>query len=314
MASQIFVNLPVKDLDRSIKFFTSLGFTFNPTVHRRDRDLHDRGREHLRHAADARRSSRTFTPKPICDATQATEVLVCLALGSRAEVEDMVAKAVAAGGHDLPRAAGPRLHVSSTASRTRTATSGSWSTWWPNGGRGLSGPAHTRCKDDRTWQNTMTLIPASELVKRNNVRFPNESDEYRRARDALLAEEIELRRHIERVAEQRRALPLRRAGDQGLSVRRARRGRSPSPSLFGPHQTLVVYSYMFGPQRERPCPMCTSLLSAWDGEARDVDQRVALAVVARSPIERLVAFKTRARLEAPQPLRRRQRRLHARLS
>jgi predicted dithiol-disulfide oxidoreductase (DUF899 family) len=37
--------------------------------------------------------------------------------------------------------------------------------------------------------------------------------------------------------------------------------------------------------------MCTSLLSAWDGEARDVEQRVALAVVARSPIERLIAFK-----------------------
>src|SRR3546814_3226373 len=61
--------------------------------------------------------------------------------------------------------------------------------------------------------------------------------------------------------------------------------------LFGDKQTLVVYSYMFGPQRTRPCPMCTSLLSAWEGEARDVDQRVALAVVARSPIERLVAFK-----------------------
>ena len=48
---------------------------------------------------------------------------------------------------------------------------------------------------------------------------------------------------------------------------------------------------MFGPQRARPCPMCTSLLSAWDGEARDIEQRIALAVVARSPIERLVAFK-----------------------
>ncbi len=51
------------------------------------------------------------------------------------------------------------------------------------------------------------LKPALELAKKNGVRFPNESDEYRRARDALLAEEIELRRHIERVAEQRRALP-----------------------------------------------------------------------------------------------------------
>ncbi|MGN6193150.1 MAG: DUF899 family protein, partial [Rhodanobacteraceae bacterium] len=45
------------------------------------------------------------------------------------------------------------------------------------------------------------------------------------------------------------------------------------------------------PQRERPCPMCTSLLSAWDGEARDIEQNAALAVIARSPIERLTAFK-----------------------
>ena len=51
------------------------------------------------------------------------------------------------------------------------------------------------------------LKPAIELARINGVRFPNESAEYRRARDALLAEEIELRRHIERVAEQRRALP-----------------------------------------------------------------------------------------------------------
>ena len=51
------------------------------------------------------------------------------------------------------------------------------------------------------------LRPAIELASLNGVRFPNESDEYRRARNALLAEEIELRRHIERVAEQRRALP-----------------------------------------------------------------------------------------------------------
>jgi predicted dithiol-disulfide oxidoreductase (DUF899 family) len=54
---------------------------------------------------------------------------------------------------------------------------------------------------------------------------------------------------------------------------------------------LIVYNYMFGPQRERPCPMCTSLLSAWDGEAQDVEQRAAFAIVATSPIERLTAFK-----------------------
>jgi predicted dithiol-disulfide oxidoreductase (DUF899 family) len=42
--------------------------------------------------------------------------------------------------------------------------------------------------------------------------------------------------------------------------------------LFGDKDTLAIYSYMFGPERDRPCPMCTSLLSAWDGEARDIEQ------------------------------------------
>lgn len=135
-----------------------------------------------------------------------------------------------------------------------------------------------------------TLAAASELVKRNGVTFPNESDEYRRARDALLCEEIELRRHIERVAEQRRALPP--GGEVKGDYRfQGEDGSCDVAGLFGDKQTLVVYSYMFGPQRERPCPMCTSLLSAWDGVARDIEQQVALAVVARAPIERLVAFK-----------------------
>src|SRR5579872_4638649 len=134
------------------------------------------------------------------------------------------------------------------------------------------------------------LIPAVELVKRSEYRFPNESPEYRRARDALLAEEIELRRHIERVAEQRRALPP--GGKVPKDYRfMGEKGPVTFSDLFGDKQSLVIYSYMFGPERARPCPMCTSLLSAWDGEARDIEQRVALAVIARSPIERLVAFK-----------------------
>jgi predicted dithiol-disulfide oxidoreductase (DUF899 family) len=136
---------------------------------------------------------------------------------------------------------------------------------------------------------TANLVPAKELADRNQFRFPNESAEYRRARQALLAEEIELRRHIERVAEQRRALPpggtvkdYEFVGENG-PVRLA--------DLFGDKQTLVTYCFMYGPQRERPCPMCTSLLSAWDGEVPDIEQNVALAIIARSPIERLVAFK-----------------------
>ena len=134
------------------------------------------------------------------------------------------------------------------------------------------------------------LKPAAELARASGMRFPNESAEYRRAREALLVEEIELRRHIERVAQQRRALP------PGGEVTRdyaceGEQGPVSFAGLFGDKTTLVVYNYMFGPQRERPCPMCTSLLSAWDGEVPDITQRVALAVVARSPLQRLLAFK-----------------------
>ena len=137
---------------------------------------------------------------------------------------------------------------------------------------------------------TQELVPAQELARRSAMRFPNESVEYRHARTALLAEEIELRRHIERVAEQRRALP------PGGEVTKqyqfdSEKGPITFAGLFRDKQTLVTYSFMFGPQRERPCPMCTSLLGSWAGEAQDIGQRVALAVIARSPIERLLAFK-----------------------
>ena len=139
-------------------------------------------------------------------------------------------------------------------------------------------------------QTKPELVPAKDLAAKNKISFPNESAEYRRARNALLAEEIELRRHIERVAEMRRAMP------PGGEVKKqyqfqGERGPVSLADLFGDKQTLVVYSYMFGPQRERPCPMCTSLLSSWDGEAQDMEQNVALAVVAQSPIEKVVAFK-----------------------
>jgi predicted dithiol-disulfide oxidoreductase (DUF899 family) len=135
-----------------------------------------------------------------------------------------------------------------------------------------------------------TLTPAAELARANPIHIPNESAEYRAARTALLAEEIELRRHIERVAAQRRALP------PGGPVTGDYRFEGPDgptdlAGLFGDKQTLVVYSYMFGPQRERPCPMCTNLLDAWDANAADIGQRAALAVVARSPFARLADWK-----------------------
>lgn len=55
--------------------------------------------------------------------------------------------------------------------------------------------------------DTQTLVPAQQLAATNKAHYPNESAEYRAARNKLLVEEIELRRHLERVASQRRALP-----------------------------------------------------------------------------------------------------------
>ncbi|MCX5496137.1 DUF899 family protein [Kaistia dalseonensis] len=138
---------------------------------------------------------------------------------------------------------------------------------------------------------SQNLVPAAELARISPVRFPNESAEYRAARTALLAEEIELRRHIERVAAMRRALPPGGvvAGDYRFE---GENGPVSLSDLFGDKDTLAIYSYMFGPTRARPCPMCTNLLGALEGNANDVMQRMALAVVARSPIERLTAWKT----------------------
>lgn len=137
--------------------------------------------------------------------------------------------------------------------------------------------------------NAQPLVPAGELAALNTFRMPNESPEYRKARNALLAEEIELRRHIERVAELRRALP---PGGEARGDYRfvGAQGATDLAGLFGDKDTLVTYGWMYGPQRERPCPMCTSLLSAWDGEAADIGRNVALAVISRSPYERMLAF------------------------
>jgi len=134
------------------------------------------------------------------------------------------------------------------------------------------------------------LTPAAELAKKNHSHFPNESDDYRRARDALLAEEIELRRHLERVAGQRRQLPP--GGEVKKDYRfEGEQGAKTLAQLFGEKDTLVVYNYMFGPQRKQPCPMCTSLMSSWESHAPDIEQRVGFAMVARSPIGRLIEAK-----------------------
>lgn len=97
MATKIFVNLPVKNLNKSIEFFTKLGFSFN-------QQFTDETATCMIVTDDifamllTEEKFKTFTPKEICDAKKYTEVLVALSYDSRADVDDMVRKAVAAGG------------------------------------------------------------------------------------------------------------------------------------------------------------------------------------------------------------------------
>jgi predicted dithiol-disulfide oxidoreductase (DUF899 family) len=138
---------------------------------------------------------------------------------------------------------------------------------------------------------TDTLASAGQLARETEVRFPHESADYRAARTALLAEEIELRRHMERVAAMRRALPpggavsgdYRFEGEDGREVGLA--------DLFGDKQTLAGHSFMYGPQRKQPCPMCTAFLGPLDANAADLGQHMSLVVFARAPMETLKAFK-----------------------
>jgi predicted dithiol-disulfide oxidoreductase (DUF899 family) len=127
------------------------------------------------------------------------------------------------------------------------------------------------------------------------VRFPDESNEYRLARNQLLDAEIALRAQIEQVAQMRRALPAGGKTPEDykfveIGKDDVERTTSLSELFQMNHQALFVYSFMFGPQMEAACPSCSSVLDALNGNARHISQRINLAVVARSPIERIAAF------------------------
>jgi predicted dithiol-disulfide oxidoreductase (DUF899 family) len=136
-----------------------------------------------------------------------------------------------------------------------------------------------------------TLRPAAELASIASKPFPNESKQYRVARTALLAEEIELRRHIERVAAQRRALPPGAEVTKNYEFLGEDGRRTNLAGMFGDRDTLVAYFWMYGPERRQPCPMCTAFLGSLDVPSRDIAQRLSVVAIGRSPIERQMAFK-----------------------
>ncbi len=122
------------------------------------------------------------------------------------------------------------------------------------------------------------------------IRFPNESEEYRAARDRLLEAEIALRKQIADVAAMRGQLPMGGAVEDyafdeivdGV-VKETRLS-----DLFAPDKdTLILYSYMYGPDNPSPCPMCTGILDGLNGQAHHLSQRVNVAVVGKSPAQRL---------------------------
>jgi predicted dithiol-disulfide oxidoreductase (DUF899 family) len=137
--------------------------------------------------------------------------------------------------------------------------------------------------------------PARAIVRTrvHDIRFPGESEQYRAARDELLRAEVELRRHTEAVAAQRRTLPLgglvptdytfAEGSTESDEVRQV----SLSELFEEGKDTLLLYSFMYGPSEPAACPLCSSFIDALDGELGHLTQRINFALVARSPIERL---------------------------
>ena len=137
---------------------------------------------------------------------------------------------------------------------------------------------------------TPALEPAEALAARNPIRQLGESEEYRAARQRLLVREYELRRLTESIATERRALPPGALLTQDYRFE-GEEGEVSLSDLFGGHDSLWIYSYMFGPQRKNPCPMCMGFLQALALRVPAIQANMGIAFTARSPLARLVEAK-----------------------
>ena len=131
------------------------------------------------------------------------------------------------------------------------------------------------------------------MSKPYSKRFPNESDEYRTARNALLEEEMQLRAHIEHIAEKRKLLPKGGQLKEDYEFS-GESGKVKFSELFSPDKnSLVVYSMMFDPADDVPCPLCTSIVDGLDGQAPHISDKVNFVVIAKAPIEKILHFSQR---------------------
>ena len=128
----------------------------------------------------------------------------------------------------------------------------------------------------------------------HDKRFPGEDEAYRAARDELLAAELALEDQLREVVAMRQALPVGGTIPQDYSFQEMESGNERTvhlSELFEPGKdSLFLYSFMFGPDDERPCPACTSLIDGFNGIGRHIGDRLNMAVVAKSPIGRIVDF------------------------
>lgn len=127
-----------------------------------------------------------------------------------------------------------------------------------------------------------------------SISFPGESDAYREARNELLQAELDLRTQLEKVAALRRELPPGGPLKEDYVFEELNEQvvvKTKMSELFAPGKnSLVVYSFMFAPNADQPCPMCNSILDGLNGQTQHVTQRANLVVVAKAPIEKLSAW------------------------
>ncbi len=134
------------------------------------------------------------------------------------------------------------------------------------------------------------------MGKFHDIHFPGETDTYRNARDTLLAAEMDLRKQLEEVASLRRRLPpggkLKQdytfeEGAADLTDQETVRQTRFSELFEKGKDSLIVYSFMYGPDAEHACPMCVSLLDSLNGNAHHAQDRINLAVIAKAPTQKI---------------------------
>jgi predicted dithiol-disulfide oxidoreductase (DUF899 family) len=134
------------------------------------------------------------------------------------------------------------------------------------------------------------------MKTKQNVSFPGESKEYREAREKLLEEEINLRRHTEEVAGLRRKLP--KGGslkeDYVLEELDRKTGKTKEikfSELFAEGKnTLIIYNFMYAPANENACPSCSSIIDGLNGMIYHAEQLVNFAVIAKAPMDKLMKW------------------------